>query len=234
MRVAASLHYFWYFRGHYNEGRTLRAARGDAARARASLAEALISHRAVGDVGQLPHMMYTLAGLDAVAGRLEDAVRLASAAANVEQRMGIQVWPVVRRDRNAWLGPARRALGDERFARHWEKRAARANAYKATRRRHTRLRQRAEQEVARASATFTAPDTRDPFHRWQFTPTTGSRLRRFQSCRTSSRVPATVPNWRPSGGRWSPPNPLHCPPTTHDLGRAGGLMLVGDVVGRSW
>jgi non-specific serine/threonine protein kinase len=26
MRIAASLHYFWYFRGHYAEGRTLRAA----------------------------------------------------------------------------------------------------------------------------------------------------------------------------------------------------------------
>ena len=94
--------------------------RGDATRARASLAEALISHRAVGDVGQQAHMMYTLAALHADAGQLEDAVRLSAAAARVEEQLGIGVWPVIRRERDAWLEPARRALAAERFARAWE------------------------------------------------------------------------------------------------------------------
>jgi len=93
--------------------------RGDATRARASLAEALISHRAVGDVGQQAHMMYALAALDADAARLEDAVRL-SAAARVEKRLGIGVWPVIRRERDAWLEPAHRAFAAERFGRAWE------------------------------------------------------------------------------------------------------------------
>jgi tetratricopeptide (TPR) repeat protein len=99
-------------------GRVARA-RGDAAQARASLVEALISHRDVGDVGQLPHVMYTLAALDADAGRLDDAVRLAAAAAKLEENLGSRVWPVIVRERDAWLVPARRALGDESFARDW-------------------------------------------------------------------------------------------------------------------
>ena len=60
---------------------------------------------------------------------------------------------------------------------------------------------------------------------------TGSPMPRTRS---SSKAPATAPSWPPSGGRWSPPNPLHCAPTTYDLGPAGGLMLVGEVVDRSW
>jgi non-specific serine/threonine protein kinase len=95
-------------------------ARGQVDLARALLAEALELHRAVGDVGQQAHMMYTLAALDADDGRLDDAIRLAGAAARQEERLGVRVWPVIRRERDAWLEPARQAFGDEQFARAWE------------------------------------------------------------------------------------------------------------------
>jgi non-specific serine/threonine protein kinase len=101
-------------------GRVARA-RGDSAQARASLAEALVFHQDVGDAGQMPHVMYTVAALDADVGRLEDAVRLAAAGAKLEESLGTRVWPVILRERDAWLEPARRALGDESFARGWAK-----------------------------------------------------------------------------------------------------------------
>jgi hypothetical protein len=94
-------------------------ARGEPARARASLAEAIVSHRNVGDVGQIAHMTYTLAAVDADAGQLEDAVRLAGTAAKVAEQLGVRVWPVILRERDACLEPARRVLGEERFAREW-------------------------------------------------------------------------------------------------------------------
>jgi hypothetical protein len=65
-------------------------------------------------------MMYVLAALDADEGRLDDAVRLAGAAARQEERLGVRVWPVIRRERDAWLGSARPALGDAQFTRAWE------------------------------------------------------------------------------------------------------------------
>jgi hypothetical protein len=64
--------------------------------------------------------MYTVAALDADAGRLEAAVRLAAAAANLEESLGVRAWPVIHHERDAWLEPARRALGEEQFARAWE------------------------------------------------------------------------------------------------------------------
>jgi len=74
----------------------------------------------VGDVGQLAVQMHVLAAIDADAGRLEAAVQLSGAAARQEERLGVRVWPVIQRERHAWLEPARRALGDEQFARAWE------------------------------------------------------------------------------------------------------------------
>jgi predicted ATPase/DNA-binding XRE family transcriptional regulator len=95
-------------------------ARGNVDLARAALAEALLLHRAVGDVGQQAVQMYVLAAIDADAGLLDSSVRLAGAADRQEERLGVRVWPVIRRERDAWLEPARRALGDEQFARAWE------------------------------------------------------------------------------------------------------------------
>ena len=95
-------------------------ARGRLGLARASLADALVLHRAVGDVGQQAHMMYVLAAIDADAGRLEIAVRLAGAADKHEEQLGVRAWSVVCRERDAWLEPARSALGAEQFGRVWE------------------------------------------------------------------------------------------------------------------
>jgi non-specific serine/threonine protein kinase len=94
-------------------------ARGQVDSARALLAESMMLHRAVGDTGQQAHMMYVLAAIDADAGRLELAVRLAGAADKQEERLGVRLWPVIRRERDAWLEPARHTLGDEPFARAW-------------------------------------------------------------------------------------------------------------------
>jgi tetratricopeptide (TPR) repeat protein len=95
-------------------------ARGQVDLARAMLAEALRLHRAVGDVGQQAVQMYVLAAIDADAGLLQSAVRLAGAADRQEERLGVRVWPVIRREQDGWLEPARRALGDKQFARAWE------------------------------------------------------------------------------------------------------------------
>jgi hypothetical protein len=64
--------------------------------------------------------MYLLAAINADAGLLESAVRLAGAADRQEERLGVQVWPVIRHERDTWLERARRALGDDQFARAWE------------------------------------------------------------------------------------------------------------------
>ena len=99
-------------------GRVARA-RGDLSGARALVAEALSLHRQVGEVGHVPHMLIILAGIDADAGRLERAVGLAGAAAELGEAMGTRVWPVILSERDAWLEPARHALGDVDFARAW-------------------------------------------------------------------------------------------------------------------
>jgi hypothetical protein len=69
--------------------------------ARALLGQALLLHQAVGDVGQQAVMLYLLAAVDAHAGRLEIAVRLAGAADRQQERLGVRVWPVICRERDA-------------------------------------------------------------------------------------------------------------------------------------
>jgi non-specific serine/threonine protein kinase len=98
----------------------IERARGQVDFARALLAEALTLHRAVGDVGQQGVQMYVLAAIDADAGRLEAAVRLAGAADKQEERLGVRMWPVIHREGDAWLEAARTEMGDEQFARAWE------------------------------------------------------------------------------------------------------------------
>jgi len=99
-------------------GRVARA-RGDARGARALVGEALSLHGQVSDAGLVPQMLYVLATLDADDGRLERAVRLAGAAAALEEAIGTRVWPVILRERDAWLDPARQTLEDATFARLW-------------------------------------------------------------------------------------------------------------------
>jgi hypothetical protein len=64
-------------------------------------------------------MLYTLAAVEADEGRLGRAVRLQAAATTMEDAVGTRVWPANRRERDAWLGRARAALGEADFARHW-------------------------------------------------------------------------------------------------------------------
>jgi len=93
--------------------------RGDAVTTHALVAEALTLHGQVGDIGFVPHMLYVLAALDVDVGRLERAVRVAAAAATLQESIGSRAWPVTLRERDAWLGPARSTLGDESFGRAW-------------------------------------------------------------------------------------------------------------------
>jgi hypothetical protein len=46
-------------------------------------------------------------------------VRLAAAAAKLSDLLGARAWPVTLRERDAWLVPARPALGEEAFDRAW-------------------------------------------------------------------------------------------------------------------
>lgn len=93
--------------------------RGHAARARTLIVEAMHAFGEVGDVGQIPQTLHVLASLEADDGQLARAVRLAAAAAKLGEVLGSRPWPVTLRERDAWLGPARGALGDEAFARAW-------------------------------------------------------------------------------------------------------------------
>jgi len=99
-------------------GRVARA-QGDLGGARALVAEALRLHGQVGDVAIVPQMLYVLAALDADAGRLERAVRLAGAASALGENRGTRVWPVTLRERDAWLVPTRSVLADDIFERAW-------------------------------------------------------------------------------------------------------------------
>jgi non-specific serine/threonine protein kinase len=94
-------------------------ARGQVDLARARVAEAFLLHRAVGDAGIQASMTYALAAIEADAGRLETAIRLAGAADKQEEQLGVRTWPVLRRERDAWLEPARCMPGDEHFDRAW-------------------------------------------------------------------------------------------------------------------
>jgi hypothetical protein len=96
-------------------GRAARA-RGDAASARALIGEALALHTQVGDFGHVPQMLYHLAAICAERGALERAVRVAASASKMSEEMGTRVWPVIERERDAWLEPARETLGDAHFA----------------------------------------------------------------------------------------------------------------------
>jgi len=99
-------------------GRVARL-RGDVVRGRAFAAESLAAFHGVGDFGELPHVLTVLASLDADAGRLDRAVRLAAVATALTESMGIQMWTWTLRERDEWLEPARAALGAEAFARVW-------------------------------------------------------------------------------------------------------------------
>jgi len=46
-------------------------------------------------------------------------VELAGAASALATTLGTRLWPVVQRERDAWLERARHTLGDARFARLW-------------------------------------------------------------------------------------------------------------------
>ena len=94
-------------------------ARGDLANARMQIAEALRLHQQVGEAGIVPFMLDVRAAIDADDGRLEPAVELAGAASALATTLGTRLWPVVQRERDAWLERARHTLGDARFARLW-------------------------------------------------------------------------------------------------------------------
>ncbi len=93
--------------------------RGDLETAHRLLEEAWRAHQEVGDPGVLSHLMYTRAAVAADERAFEEAVRLASAAASLNDFLGSQQWPATLRDIEQWLPRARRALGDERFDRAW-------------------------------------------------------------------------------------------------------------------
>jgi non-specific serine/threonine protein kinase len=99
-------------------GRVARA-RGDLDEARRLVAEALRLQEQVGDVGNISTRLHVLAAIDADAGQLEQAVRLAGAASAMDEAMGIRSVPVVRRELQAWFEPARSALGDDVYAWCW-------------------------------------------------------------------------------------------------------------------
>ena len=94
-------------------------ARGDLAAARSLTAEALTTHRDLGDLGNVPLMLCVVAAIDADDGHLERAVLLAGAAATANEAMGTRVWPVILRERDAWLASARSGLGDAAFDSAW-------------------------------------------------------------------------------------------------------------------
>jgi len=99
-------------------GRVARG-RGSLVEARALLLESVIALREIGDLGPMPQMLYTLAGVDADSGQLERAVRLQAAAMEMEVIVGSSVWPANRRESDGWLGLARAAVGEARFATAW-------------------------------------------------------------------------------------------------------------------
>ena len=99
-------------------------ARGDLAVAYTLATRALTAHHDLGDVGHQPLMLCVIAAIDTDAGRAERAVRLASAAAVANQALGTRTWPVVLRERDAWLERARVTIGAEQYARSWAEGAA--------------------------------------------------------------------------------------------------------------
>ena len=99
-------------------GRIARA-RGDFAEARAQVVEALSLHLQVGEQGLIPFILYVRAAIDADDGRVGPAVELAGAAAALARTLGTRLWPVVQRERDAWLERARYMLGNARFVELW-------------------------------------------------------------------------------------------------------------------
>jgi len=91
-------------------------ARGDAVEACALLAEALSAHRDSGDPMSVVVALHTLGATEAMAGRLARAVQVVTAATTMAESLGFRVWPALLRERDEWLGPARRALGEAGFA----------------------------------------------------------------------------------------------------------------------
>ena len=94
-------------------------ARGDLDTARGLLVDAWHAFREVGDPGVMTQLLYTRAALAADKPAFQEAVRLASAAARLNELLGSQQWPATVREIDQWLPRARRALGEERFGRAW-------------------------------------------------------------------------------------------------------------------
>jgi non-specific serine/threonine protein kinase len=94
-------------------------ARGDLVAARSLVRDALTTHYELGDLGNVPMMVCNVAGIDADAGDVERAIRLAAAGAAANEAMGTRTWPLILRERDAWLARARAELGETRFAELW-------------------------------------------------------------------------------------------------------------------
>jgi tetratricopeptide (TPR) repeat protein len=94
-------------------------AREDPLTARELIAQAWSAHQEVRDPGLLSILLYTGAAVAADEARLEQAVRLASAAERVNALVGTQPWPAIARERESWLAGARRGLGGPTFACAW-------------------------------------------------------------------------------------------------------------------
>ena len=99
------------------------AALGDVARHRSDFAsasgfltESLGVFRELGDAWAITLCLYHLGGLAAAQDHHERSVRLAGAAAKLEDKLGFVPWPAISRDRDEWLDRARGALREDRFA----------------------------------------------------------------------------------------------------------------------
>jgi hypothetical protein len=87
---------------------------GDLSRARAHLGESLRTARALAERGapQVAPALEGLAGVAAVEGRAERALRLAGGAAELRRRLRLQPWPLEQDALAHRLAPARRALDE--------------------------------------------------------------------------------------------------------------------------
>jgi hypothetical protein len=87
--------------------------------ARALLDQAAAVYRDVRDPGVAGVFLYTSAAVEADLGQVESAVQHASKAVQFTEALGLQVWPSVIHELEAWLAAARGQLGDAAFERAW-------------------------------------------------------------------------------------------------------------------
>jgi hypothetical protein len=94
---------------------------GEVARARTLLAESLALYEAVGDTAGLLDGLEGVAALAAAAAQVEDAVRLAGAAAGLRATLGVMAAPAPRRPAGPTdlLEQGRRVLGAAASDRAW-------------------------------------------------------------------------------------------------------------------